>query len=133
VKLYLHSPYAFMAWCFIKHRDNCTNKKVTTPRLITSEIKYCFCLRHKGIQGEKKCSCTHPSTLGANEWSASRHRRFTPGEKPDTHRIAGFVGSRSQSGRFGETKIPSPFLEFKPRTVQLITQSRLHVQESSQV
>jgi len=96
------------------------NTKVTTPRLITSEIKYCLCLRHKGIQGEKKCCCTHPSTLGGAEWSALHYRRFTPWEKLDTHRKAGFVGPRSQSGRFGRKKNPSPFLGFEPRTVQLI-------------
>jgi len=24
MELFLHSPYAFTAWCLVKHRDNCT-------------------------------------------------------------------------------------------------------------
>jgi len=24
VELYLHSPYVFMVWCLVKHRDNFT-------------------------------------------------------------------------------------------------------------
>lgn len=127
-----------MAWRFIKQRGNCTKTKVTSSRLITSEIKYSSCLRHKGNQGEKKRICTQPSTLGGATWSPSRYRRFTPWEKPDTRRTAGFVAPRSQSGRFGKKKKPSPFLGFEPPTIQLITQSLTtqswpHVQESSQV
>jgi hypothetical protein len=68
---------------------------------IITNVTVSLCLinsppRHEGVRDNE--SITRPlltSALDGVEWSASRHGRFTPGEKsPRTHWIGGWVGPR---------------------------------------
>jgi hypothetical protein len=59
------------------------------------------------------------------EWSASRHRRFTPSEgAPGNHWIGGWVGPRDVLDAVVKRKIPSLRRESNPKTaiVQTVAQ-----------
>jgi hypothetical protein len=56
-------------------------------------------------------------------WSASRPGRFTPREiAPGKHRIGGWGGPQSRSGRSGEEKIPEPLPGLEPLIIQFVSQ-----------
>jgi hypothetical protein len=55
-------------------------------------------------------SSTHPlnSALDGGGWSTPRLGRLTPGGKPATHFIGGWVGLRGRSGRLRKIRPPPP-------------------------
>jgi hypothetical protein len=64
--------YVFMAWCLVKHRDNCRDK-------VKVKLSLCFnyAKRHEGLLGEWRYNSTHSltSALDGGEWSASPKRK----------------------------------------------------------
>ena len=49
-----------------------------------------------------------PSALGGGGWSTPRPGRFTPGERPGTHCIGGWVGPRAGVDGCGKSRPPLP-------------------------
>jgi hypothetical protein len=85
------------------------------------KLSLCFnwARRHEGVLEEWSYSSTHSLTSepDGGKWSASRPDRFTPRESaPGTHWIGGWVGSRAVLDAVVKRKIPSPRLEWNPRT-----------------
>ena len=72
---------------------------------------------HEGTEEEQMYSSTLPSTsaLDMGGWSAPRPGRFTPGERPGTHCIGGWVGPRAGLDGCGKSRLPPGF---DARTVQ---------------
>jgi hypothetical protein len=69
---------------------------------------------HEDPEGEKYSSTLSlTSALDGCVWSTPRPGRFTPGEKPGTYFIGGWVGARP-----GQVRNISPPPGFDPRTVQ---------------
>jgi hypothetical protein len=70
------------------------------------------------------------SALDGGEWSDSRHRRFTPGERaPGTHLIGGWVGPRAGLDDVEKRKLLTPLglellLLSRPARSQLLYQLR---------
>jgi hypothetical protein len=61
---------------------------------------------HKGPEGEKRYNYTLSLTLAlvGGGWSTPRPGRFTPGERPGTHFIEGWVDSMAGLDRCGKSR-----------------------------
>jgi hypothetical protein len=73
------------------------------------------------------------SALDGSEWSASRHGRFTPGERfPGTHWIAGWVGLRTALDAVEKMQTFCPCVDSNPgRLTSRITNSAIVVFHST--
>ena len=80
------------------YTQQCTNlvKSEVHPRTV-----------HEGPEGEYMYSSTPSLTSALDEggWSASRPGPFTPGERPGTHRIGGWVGPRASLDGCGKSRL----------------------------
>jgi hypothetical protein len=73
---------------------------------------------HEGLEAEYRYSSTLSltSTLYVGRWLTPRPGRFTPGKRPSTHRIGGWVGLRACLNECVNPPLPG----FDPRTFQPI-------------